>query len=87
MNDQIVNVRTVAQGALPNSIVFRVHFHLVVDSDGNVISGFLRRQSGVMSGQLTITAGGATRKRNDRRYGGHFRLGADYWWATLDSNQ
>jgi len=40
MVDQIVNVRTVAQGNLPNSTVFQLHFHLVLDADNNVVSGF-----------------------------------------------
>ena len=38
MIDQVLNVRVVSQGNLPNSW-FTIHVHLVVDSDGNVISG------------------------------------------------
>ena len=38
MIDQVLNVRVVSQGNLPNSWL-TVRIHLVVDSDGNVISG------------------------------------------------
>ena len=38
MIDQVLNVRVVSLGNLPNSWV-TIHVHLVVDSDGNVISG------------------------------------------------
>ena len=38
MIDQVLMVRVVSQGNLPNSW-FTIHVHLVVDSDGNVISG------------------------------------------------
>ena len=38
MIDQVLVVRTASQGNLPNSWV-TIRIHLVVDSDGNVISG------------------------------------------------
>ena len=38
MIDQVLSIRVVSQGNLPNSRLM-VHVHLVVDSDGNVISG------------------------------------------------
>jgi len=38
MVDQVLKVRVVSQGNLPNSWL-RIRIHLVVDSDGNVISG------------------------------------------------
>jgi hypothetical protein len=38
MIDQVLNVRVASQGKLPNSWV-TIRIHLVVDSDGNVISG------------------------------------------------
>lgn len=46
----LVTVRVVSQGSLSNLIVFTLHFHLVVDSDGNVISGFFDTSSGECQG-------------------------------------
>jgi len=46
----LVTVRVVSQGSLSNLIVVTLHFHLVVDSDGNVISGFFDTSSGECQG-------------------------------------
>jgi hypothetical protein len=40
MGGQVFTVRVVSQGSSPNSLVFAFHYHLVVDANGNVISGF-----------------------------------------------
>jgi hypothetical protein len=40
MGGQVLTVRVVSQGSLPNQLVFALHYHLVVDANGNVISGF-----------------------------------------------
>ena len=48
--DQVLNVRLVSQGNLPNSLVFAIHLHLVVDADGNVISGMININTGECQG-------------------------------------
>jgi hypothetical protein len=40
MGGEVFTVRVVSQGSSPNSLVFDLHYHLVVDANGNVISGF-----------------------------------------------
>jgi hypothetical protein len=40
MGGRIITVRVVSQGSSPNQIGFALHYHLVVDANGNVISGF-----------------------------------------------
>jgi len=48
--DQVLYVRLVSQGDLPNSLVFAIHLHLVVDPDGNVISGMTNINAGECQG-------------------------------------
>lgn len=48
--DRVIAVRIQAQGSLPNQIVFSLHYHLVVDADGNVISGFFNLSDGSCQG-------------------------------------
>jgi hypothetical protein len=48
--DQVERVRLVSQGRSANSTAFSLHFHLVIDSDGNVISGFFDLSQGVCQG-------------------------------------
>ena len=48
--DQVQNVRLVSQGKLPNSLVFAIHLHMVVDADGNVISGKIDINGGQCQG-------------------------------------
>ena len=40
MVDQVLSVRLQSQGGSANLTVILIHFHLVVDSDGNALSGF-----------------------------------------------
>ena len=48
--DQVQHVRLVSQGNSPNSLVFAIHFHLVVDADNNVISGMFDINNGECQG-------------------------------------
>jgi hypothetical protein len=48
--DQVLRVRLVSQGKLPNSLVLALHLHQVVDADGNVISGKIDINGGACQG-------------------------------------
>ena len=50
MIDQVLNIRLVSQGNLANSLVLAVHVHVVVDADGNVISGKIDINGGECQG-------------------------------------
>ena len=50
MIDQVLSVRVESQGKSANSIGISLHFHLVIGSDGNVISGFFDISQGVCQG-------------------------------------
>jgi hypothetical protein len=47
---QVLDVRVESQGSSPNSLSFALHYHLVLDADGNVISGFFDVTSGSCQG-------------------------------------
>jgi len=47
---RIINVRVVSQGSSPNSLVFALHYHLVLDANNNVISGFFDMNNGSCQG-------------------------------------
>jgi hypothetical protein len=48
--DQVLRVRVESQGNSANLTVISLHFHLVVDSEGNVISGFFDISQGICQG-------------------------------------
>jgi hypothetical protein len=50
MGGAVITVRVVSQGSSPNQVGFALHYHLVVDANGNVISGFFDLNNGSCQG-------------------------------------
>jgi len=47
---RIITVRIVSEGSSPNQLVFAMHYHLVLDANNNVISGFFDVNNGSCQG-------------------------------------
>ena len=50
MAGRIITVRVVSAGSSPNQVGFSLHYHLVLDANNNVISGFFDLNNGSCQG-------------------------------------
>ena len=50
MAGRIITVRVVSEGSSPNQVGFYMHYHLVLDANNNVISGFFEQNNGSCPG-------------------------------------